>query len=366
MYLDRTDDYPADDYQEGQPDEEGNQSHGQSKPSSANSELVFGGVDQKYYRECLTWHALGQFQYDDGATFKGYWDFKLDKVLVGGTEMPSSNLALVDSGSTVIVGPRDAIGAYAEVNMVACFDLSNPDQPEEVYCDDPNGWDAAAVDCQQPLFSLDFVADGTTYSLEKEDLLIEVETTMGPICFLRIAGDDIPAWVLGDAFLTSHYAAFDFGQNRVGFAPLAKGNSGEYCEADRVIDVTNTGKEANSNTSIVTPPPTSIEPIPAPVDPVPTPLHPAKTPPPHHKSSSYTPSPNVNINTSSSTTVNTTSNGDFSKVIGAGVLIVIVGLIVMVVVSRRRRNRYHRYDQYINDNLELQELPQASNLSQLL
>jgi hypothetical protein len=35
-----------------------------------------------------------------GSKFEGYWDFSLDVVRVGGTDMPTSKLALVDSGSS--------------------------------------------------------------------------------------------------------------------------------------------------------------------------------------------------------------------------------------------------------------------------
>jgi hypothetical protein len=196
LYLDAMDDYPPEN-DEGPPpiDANGNQEFGKAQPSAFSSQIVFGGVDQKHYEGCLNWHELGQFDLDTGLVFVGYWDFRLDDVRVGGTSLPTSALALVDSGSSYVVGPLYDVGKFALLNGATCFVFEDEDMsdPKKADCDSKLGWDAAMIECDQPFFNLEFVADGVTYVLEKEDLVLRVETSYGDACVLRIVGsNDIP------------------------------------------------------------------------------------------------------------------------------------------------------------------------------
>lgn len=192
LYLDENDDYPSDN---GSPtiDANGNKEFGKAQPSTFSSQVVFGGVDQKHYEGCLNWHDLGQFDLDTGDIFVGYWDFRLDDVLVGGTSLPTSALALVDSGSSYIVGPLDDVGKFALLNGATCFTLEDKSNAKEADCDSKWGWDSAMIKCDQNFFNLEFISDGVTYVLEKEDLVLRVKTSYGDACILRIIGsDDIP------------------------------------------------------------------------------------------------------------------------------------------------------------------------------
>ena len=201
LYLDSTDDYPEDaQFNDIIPDENGNVEYGRARSKSATSQIVFGGVDQTHYEGCITWHELGQFDFADGdeeyakfAQHSGFWDLKLDDVRVGGTSVVTSHLALIDSGSSYIVGPLKDVGEIAKLNDATCFLLDDPDSPQFVQCDDPDGFDAAVIDCDQPFFDIEFVADGKVYRLEKEDLIIDVVTPALDACILRLIGSkEIP------------------------------------------------------------------------------------------------------------------------------------------------------------------------------
>jgi hypothetical protein len=250
LYLSSYDDYPV---QKGispekmAGDAQGNIQYGNARPLSASSEIVFGGVAQQHYKDCITWHDLGQFSLSNGNTFAGYWDFKLDSVRVGGAELPSSSLAIVDSGSSFLIGPPEAIGALAQLDDVACYKLTDPTNPEPILCSDPKGFDIALLDCDKPIFDIEFTADGETYTLSKDDLVKEVITSAGPLCMLRILGThEFEGWILGDVFLNRHYAAFDFGNRKVGFARLSTEDSGEFCQKDWKMDIKYDGKEVNA------------------------------------------------------------------------------------------------------------------------
>jgi len=196
LYLEATDDYPKNDAElDMEPDKHGNQKHGNVPATGASSELVWGGVNQKHYDGCISWHDLGQFELDDGSVFEGYWDFKLDSVRLGDSPLAADNsLGLVDSGSTYVVGPVDAVGYVAEQNQAACFNMDDTDNPEVVDCTAPFGFDAASIDCDQKTFlPIEFVADGVSYYLGREELVEVIETSMGPLCLLRLQGNrDIP------------------------------------------------------------------------------------------------------------------------------------------------------------------------------
>jgi hypothetical protein len=194
LYLNPHDDYPQVNGDSssfyGHEDAQGNLEYGYQRPVSASSQIVFGGVDQRHYEGCLQWHELGQFEDSKtGGQFQGFWDFALGEVKFGGTSVSTSNLALLDTGSSYIIGPTDAVAKIADMNHASCFTMLDRADPQLVECTSGD-FDAAVIDCDQPMFNLEFVADGRTYVLEKEDLIIQVDTSFGKACVLRLVGSE--------------------------------------------------------------------------------------------------------------------------------------------------------------------------------
>ncbi|CAJ1963041.1 unnamed protein product [Cylindrotheca closterium] len=248
----------------------------QRPPVSATSELTFGGVNPKRYKNCLRWHEVGQSP-DKGEAFKGYWDFALDEVKVGSTEVPSSRLAMVDSSKNFSAGPQESVGRFAKLLGMTCkaftddfedderyadadADTDEADGDEEAYeaakeeipcndpfdttncvkvfkdvkCDDPRGWDFAYIQCSHSysMQSLTFVADGNAYHFSPSELFREADTDHGRVCVLQLKGvPGYPGWVLGMDFLRKYYTVFDYGRKRLGFAE-ATVQSSTVCEAD--------------------------------------------------------------------------------------------------------------------------------------
>lgn len=164
--------------------------------------------------------------------------------------MTTANVALVDTGSSYIVGPPDDVAQFAVLNNAKCFTVDTTTNafapPQEVDCMRPEGFDASIIECNEPFFNLEFIADGVTYVMEKEDLILKIPTSFGDACVLRVVGSDgIPGWVLGDAFVNKYYTAFDFGNKRVGFAQGVP-ESNDICQADLGIDIGNKYKNPST------------------------------------------------------------------------------------------------------------------------
>merc|ERR1712178_544975 len=160
-------------------------------------ELVFGGVDNK--------HFTGDFHYVPLSS-KTYWAVELQGVTLGSASMSSCKKAIIDSGTSLLAGPKDDITAIAK--KLGAKSLLGKE------------W---TVDCNADLPDLSFTLGGKTFTLSKSDLTLQ---SSGSTCILGLMGIDVPApngplWILGDVFMRKYYVEFDWGQSRVGIATAA-------------------------------------------------------------------------------------------------------------------------------------------------
>jgi len=153
-------------------------------------ELLFGGVDEKHY--------TGDFAYISLKS-ESYWEIALDGVKLNSDAASSCPTAVVDSGTSLLAGPKDDVTAIA-TKLGAKSVLGKE-------------W---SIDCSKK-YSMTFTLGGKDYVLSNEDLVI----SSGGQCILGLMGIDIPAgplWILGDIFMRKYYVKFDLGQQRVGIA----------------------------------------------------------------------------------------------------------------------------------------------------
>lgn len=161
-----------------------------------DGELTIGGTDPAYYTGDITWHNLKAAD---------YWRISIDSISVDGTDYTDSRsrVAIVDSGTSLLTGPSDAVKEIATAMNATAVPITG-----EYF-----------VDCDADIAPMTVTIDGSDYVLEKEDLILED----GGECLLLIMGLDLRGtgvdWILGDVFMRKYYSVFDYQNERVGFAP---------------------------------------------------------------------------------------------------------------------------------------------------
>jgi len=171
------------------------------KSGSTGGELTLGGVDSSKYS--------GSFTYTP-VTIKGYWQFAMSKVSVGGSSFAGETKAIADTGTSLLAIPTSSLKS-----LLTKF-------PSGVV--KPLAAGEYTVDCSKvsSLPSLSFTISGKEFTLEGSEYVLSVSGE----CLLGITGIDVPAprgplWIMGDVFLRKYYTVFDYGEDRLGFA-LAK------------------------------------------------------------------------------------------------------------------------------------------------
>mmetsp|Transcript_28689 Transcript_28689/g.33878 ORF Transcript_28689/g.33878 Transcript_28689/m.33878 type:complete len:394 (-) Transcript_28689:197-1378(-) len=159
-----------------------------------DGELLLGGTNQQYYTGDINYVPLKSAD---------YWRIEMDSVTMNGAVVgdATATTAIVDSGTSLLVGPEDAVTAIAySLNATANF--------EGEYF----------VDCDATLPTLTFTINGIDYPLEGSDLVLN----SGGECLLMIMSIDLTGtgvdWILGDVFMRKYYSIFDYTNQQVGFA----------------------------------------------------------------------------------------------------------------------------------------------------
>ncbi|XP_048377422.1 cathepsin D-like [Stegostoma tigrinum] len=164
-------------------------------------ELLLGGVDSKYF--------TGDFHYLN-VTRQAYWQIKADQVTVGNqlTLCKDGCQAIVDTGTSLIVGPVEEIRALQKV--IGALPLIQGEYM--INCDKIPSLPVIA-----------FKLGGKQFTLTGEQYVMKISKFGQTLCLSGFMGMDIPPpagplWILGDIFIGRYYTVFDRTSNRVGFA----------------------------------------------------------------------------------------------------------------------------------------------------
>ncbi|KAG6916685.1 hypothetical protein DXG01_005810 [Tephrocybe rancida] len=170
------------------------------KLSETQSELLLGGVNTDLFSGTLTQVPVVQ---------KGFWQVKLDAVNVAGNETSTGLSAVVDTGTTMVLGDVDSVRSlYAAIpgsadasNTVGAGFFSFP-------C-------SASSDVSLTFGGKSFAISPDTFNLGR--ISQNSADCVGGV----VGAADLQFWIVGDLFLQNVYTVFDVGSSSVGFANLS-------------------------------------------------------------------------------------------------------------------------------------------------
>lgn len=157
----------------------------------------------------------GSIEYIDIPGTPTYWYLPLDTLTVQGNSiaLTSGSLAAIDTGTTNIAGPLDAV--------------------EAIYAQIPGSQPATASGFQgyyqfpcSTQVNVAFSFGGTTWSMSPADFTFaQISSSECIGAFFEastVAGSATPSWIIGDAFLKNVYSVFQYNPPSVGFAALSE------------------------------------------------------------------------------------------------------------------------------------------------
>eukprot|EP00397_Hematodinium_sp_SG-2012_P015412 GEMP01015692.1.p1 GENE.GEMP01015692.1~~GEMP01015692.1.p1 ORF type:complete len:389 (+),score=93.21 GEMP01015692.1:72-1238(+) len=157
-----------------------------------DGELILGGVDKDAFTGTMVYEPL---------TRLGYWQVKVASLSANSASLATNQQAIIDSGTSLIIGPTDAIAELAK-NIGAMVFMGK-----------------LAIKCDVP-FTVSITIGTTSYDFDEKDLTLPLAAGY---CLVTIMPMDIPPpagplWIFGDVFMRKYYSVFDWGQKRMGFA----------------------------------------------------------------------------------------------------------------------------------------------------
>ena len=158
-------------------------------------EIILGGIDKTKYTGDLTYVPVSR---------EASWQFALDGLTLDDEDICEDGCeAIVNTGTPVMAGPTETVEMLQ--NAIGAKRQSNGEY---------------TIDCNKmsSLPSINFVIGGKKFQLTGNEYILNIQGT----CTSGIQGlnSEDPFWILGDIFLSKYYSVYDYGNKRVGFAPL--------------------------------------------------------------------------------------------------------------------------------------------------
>ena len=170
-----------------------------SSKEGNTAELTIGGTDPTHYKGSLQYFPVTQ---------DAYWSIAFDGLLINGQIVTQTTSAIVDTGTSLLVGPQADIDAIVSALNAT---LDNNEGLYAVPCASVSSLPSIVVSFS----SVQFPLTGADYTL-----------TDNGNCYLGIQALEGGMWIIGDTFIRKYYTAFDYGDAngnnaRVGIAPSA-------------------------------------------------------------------------------------------------------------------------------------------------
>ncbi|CAG9325693.1 unnamed protein product [Blepharisma stoltei] len=191
--------------------------------ASPVSNLIIDGYDLKKYS------TEEQFTYINLIGDRGHWEISCDSIWLDKYQiMTKSRSAIVDTGTTLIIGP------YVEVSKIesyfsrfyGCF----LDYDGFFWCD---------CESVRGYPDIRLVLDGKNFTISKDQYLADLDGS--GYCNLLVVGMPIDLWILGDVFIRKYYVNFDMDNKQIGLAEAVKSSisSEEYETIEEPVEESN-------------------------------------------------------------------------------------------------------------------------------
>lgn len=165
-------------------------------PENTKSTLELGSYDPANIVGNLRWVYV---------TNSYLWSLPLDSILVEGLRVNSGKRAILDTGTSLIMGPNAMINKIHQRLGATFYGNALYSVPCETVNDLP---------------SISFVLGGQSFTLQSSDYILPI----GDQCFSVFSPLDYRndegklTWILGMSFISSFYTIFDLKRNRIGLA----------------------------------------------------------------------------------------------------------------------------------------------------
>ncbi|KAF8266882.1 acid protease [Lactarius quietus] len=160
------------------------------------TELFIGGTNSQLYQGDFTYVNLTQ---------EGFWQTNIDGLYLSGQQIAGTINTIIDSGTSMILGDNKTVQAfYGQIPGSKAIGSG--------YHSIPCSFDS----------EISFQFNGTSFVIEPKAFNFGTYSSDTNDCVgALVAKDELPFWVLGDAFLKTVYVEFDAGNKRLGFATPA-------------------------------------------------------------------------------------------------------------------------------------------------
>ncbi|THG98286.1 hypothetical protein EW026_g3867 [Hermanssonia centrifuga] len=183
-----------------------------------SSELYVGGVNQELYQ--------GDFTYTP-VTVVGFWQVALDGATVNGKSVVGNIPAVIDTGSTLIIGDsKNVKSLYSRIP--GSKPLRSPRGYWTVPCEPAPNVTLSFGGKAFPILPEAFVIPPPPQLELDEGTCLGGVTENSNIKLGRPGSDGF--WIVGDVFLRGVYTVFDVGKERVGFAELVSDDQDDIYE----------------------------------------------------------------------------------------------------------------------------------------
>lgn len=166
--------------------------------SDSGSELYLGGTDSSLYS--------GDLEYHDLVSSAGYWTIGGASAIVNGQTVNSDFETIIDSGTSLMFGPTDAVAQF----------YSGIDGAQSL------GDGSYGIPCDS-FPTVAFTWGGNTFTISSG--AFNLGDNGNGLCQAALGGEDLGlgdnVWLLGDTLMQSVYTAFSVDNSAVGFANLA-------------------------------------------------------------------------------------------------------------------------------------------------